>query len=72
VSTIWRAGRPASVAAVAIGVLILVLAVANVPLDLLSDQPGSVPADVLGVGVAGGGAALAALIAARRPRNPIG
>jgi hypothetical protein len=62
------------VAAVAIGVLILilVLAVANVPLDLLSDQPGSVPADVLGVGVAGGGAALAALIAARRPQNPIG
>jgi len=72
VSTILRAGRPASVAAVAIGVLILVLAVANVPLDILSDQPGSVPADVLGVGVAGSGAALAALIAARRPRNPIG
>jgi hypothetical protein len=72
VRTILRAGRPASVVAGATGVLIVVLAVANVPLDFLSDQPRSVPADVLGVAVAGGGAALAALIAARRPRNPIG
>jgi hypothetical protein len=72
VSRILRAGRAAPVVAVTLAVLILVLAVANVPLDLLSHQPGSVPADVLGVGVAGGGAAMAALIAARRPRNLIG
>ena len=67
-----RRVAPASAVALAVLVLTLVLAVANVPLDLLSHQPGSVPADVLGVGVAGGGGALAALIAARRPRNPIG
>jgi hypothetical protein len=73
-SKILRVRRvaPATAAAVGVLVLTLVLAVANVPLDVLSHQPGSVPADVLGVGVAGGGAALAALIAARRPRNPIG
>ena len=64
--------RVAPATAVALGMLILVLAVANVPLDLLSHQPGSVPADVIGVGLSGGGAALAALMAARRPRNPIG
>ena len=67
-----RRVAPASAIALVVLVLILVLAVANVPLDLLSRQPGSVPADVLGVGVAGGGGALAALLAARRPRNPIG
>ena len=71
---IVRVRRVAPATAVALGVLvlILVLAVANVPLDLLSDQPGSVPADVLGVGFAVGGGGLAALLAARRPRNPIG
>jgi hypothetical protein len=70
-TNVWSR-RAAPAVAVALGVLILVLAVANVPLDLLSHQPGSVPADVLGVGFAVGGGGLAALLAARRPRNPIG
>jgi hypothetical protein len=74
VSTTWRA-RTAAAAAVLLGVVALGLAVASVLLDRLTHQPGTggpaadaffttvgvVPATAVGV-----------LLAARRPRNPIG
>jgi hypothetical protein len=74
VSTIWRA-RTAAAAAVVLGVVALGLGAASVLLDHLTHQPGTggpaadaflttvgaVPATAVGV-----------LLAARRPRNPIG
>jgi len=74
VSTIWRA-RTAAAAAVVLGVVALGLGVASVVLDHITHQPGTggwaadaflttvgaVPATAVGV-----------LLAARRPRNPIG
>jgi len=74
VSTIWRA-RAATAAAVLLGVVALGLGAASVVLDHLTHQPGTggwaadaflttvgaVPATAVGV-----------LLAARRPRNPIG
>ena len=73
-STIWRA-RTAAAAAVVLGVVALGLGVASVVLDHITHQPGTggwaadaflttvgaVPATAVGV-----------LLAARRPRNPIG
>jgi hypothetical protein len=64
--------RVAPVTAVTIGVLTLGLAVVSVPLDYLSRRPGAVPGDVIGIGTVGAGVAVGALVAARRPRNPIG
>jgi hypothetical protein len=72
VSTILRSRRTAPVAAVALGVLTLGLAAANVPLDHLSHQPGSLLDDTAAIGLEAAGAAAGALLAARRPHNPIG
>jgi hypothetical protein len=72
VSAILRARWAAPVAAVALGVLTLVLGAANVPLDRLSHQPGGLPGDIVGTGLVAAGAAVGALLAARRPGNPIG
>ena len=71
-STILRSRRTAPVAAVALGVLTLGLAAANVPLDHLSHQPGSLLDDTAAIGLEAAGAAAGALLAARRPHNPIG
>ncbi len=75
VSTILRSGRVAPVAAVALGVLTLGASLANVPLEVLTHQtgPGGPVADWLTTaGVAVLGVAVGTLLAARRPRNPIG
>jgi hypothetical protein len=72
VSTILRSRRAAPVAAVAFGALTLGLGLANVPLDRLTHQPGAVLSEVAGLGLIGTGAAVGALLAARRPGNPIG
>ncbi len=71
VSTIFRSRRVAPVTAVTLGVLTLGLAVANVPLDHLAHQ-GNVIGEVIGIGLVGTGAAMGTVVAARRPRNPIG
>jgi hypothetical protein len=74
VSSIGPAGRAARVAAVAFGVLTLAVGLSSVPLDSMARQPGPhgalswvftvlVMTPAVGVGT---------LLAARRPRNPIG
>ena len=69
-STILRARRAAPVAAVALGVLALGLQVASVSLGLLAGQPVST-VTVRTIAVVPG-AVVATILAARRPRNPIG
>jgi hypothetical protein len=74
VSKRWRA-RAAPVAAVVLGVLVLGLAVASVVVDSLSHQsPAGGPAADAFITAAGvvPAAAIGTLLAARRPRNPIG
>jgi MFS family permease len=72
VSAVTRPGRVAPIAAVALGVLTIGLTVANVPLDRLAHQPGNALDYLAAVSLEGTGAAVGALLAARRPRNPIG
>jgi hypothetical protein len=74
VSTILRARQTGPVAAVALGVLTLGAGLATVPLDRLAHQPGSRgPVDWLfTVLVLVPGVVVGTLLAARRPRNPIG
>jgi signal transduction histidine kinase len=75
VSTIFRPERAAPIAAVALGLLTLAASLANVPLEALTHQtgPGGPVADWLTTApVAVSEAAVGALLAARRPRNPIG
>jgi hypothetical protein len=72
VGTISRSRRAAPVAAVALGALTLGLGLANVPLDQITHQPGALLTEVIDVALIGAGAAVGALLAARRPRNPIG
>ena len=68
-STIARAPR-ASLAAVALGALALGLGLASVPLGLLAGQPvDRVVVEAVGVVPT---AVVATVLAARRPRNPIG
>jgi hypothetical protein len=67
-----RSRRAAPIAAVALGVLTLGLGLANVPMDHITHQPGAWLTEVIGVALLGTGAAVGALLAARRPRNPIG
>jgi hypothetical protein len=74
VSTIWRA-RTAAAAAVVLGVVALGLAVATVLLDRVTHQPGTggPAADTFFTTVgAVPTTAVGMLLAARRPRNPIG
>ena len=71
-STILRSRRAAPVAAAALGALTLGLGLANVPLDHITHQPGALLSEVIGLALIGTGAAVGALLAARRPRNPIG
>jgi hypothetical protein len=75
VSTAWRSRRVVPVVAVAFGVLTLGLDLASVPLDSItgSPGPGGELADWLttAVGVVPA-VAVGTLLAARRPRNPIG
>jgi hypothetical protein len=74
VSTILRARQTAPVAAVALGVLTLGAGLATVPLDRLAHLPGSRgPVEWLfTVLVLVPGVVIGTLLAARRPRNPIG
>jgi len=73
VSTVLRARRAAPVAAVALGVLTLGAGLATVPLDRLAHQPGSGPVNwLLTVLVLVPGVMVGTVLAARRPRNPIG
>jgi hypothetical protein len=75
VGTVFRPERVAPTAAVALGLLTLVASLANVPLEVLTHQtgPGGPVADWLTTAaVAVPGAAVGTLLAARRPRNPIG
>lgn len=58
--------------AVALGALTVGLGLANVPMDRLTHQPGALPGEVTGVALLAAGAAVGTLLAARRPRNPIG
>ena len=72
-STISRARQTAPVAAVALGVLTLGAGLATLPLDRLAHQPGSGPVDWLfTVLVLVPGVVVGTVLAARRPRNPIG
>ena len=71
-STVVWPRRAAPAAALALGVLTLALGVSNVPLDRLSHQPGGLPGYLAALGLLGAGAAVGTLLAARRPRNPIG
>jgi hypothetical protein len=71
----WRLRRAAPVTAIALGVITLGIGMAEVPLDSLTHQAGTGGplADTLTTGVAVLPAtAVATLLAARRPRNPIG
>jgi hypothetical protein len=73
-STVWR-GRTAAAAAVLLGVVALGLGAASVVLDHLTHQPGTggwaADAFLTTVGVVPA-TAVGMLLAARRPRNPIG
>jgi hypothetical protein len=71
VSTIVRSRRAAPAAAVVLGALTFVLALANVPLDHLAPQV-DVTGEVISIGLVGAGAVVGTVVAARRPRNPIG
>jgi MFS family permease len=75
VSTVFRSQRLAPAAAVAFGVLTLGAGLSAVPLDSLIHQsgPGGPAADwLLTAAVLVPAAALGTLLAARRPRNPLG
>jgi hypothetical protein len=61
----------APAAAVVLGALTFVLALASVPLDHLAHQV-DVTGEVIGIGLVGAGAVVGTVVAARRPRNPIG
>jgi hypothetical protein len=70
-----RSGRVAPVAAVTLGLLTLAASLANVPLEVVTHQtgPGGPVVDWLTTAVvAVSGVAVGTLLAARRPRNPIG
>ena len=73
-STILRARQTAPVAAVALGVLTLGAGLATLPLDRLAHQPGSRGPFgwLFTVLVLTPGVMVGTLLAARRPRNPIG
>jgi hypothetical protein len=62
----------APITAVALGVLALGLGVANVALDLRTHQPGALLSDGTWLGFLLPGAVVGALLAARRPGNPLG
>ena len=62
----------APITAIALGVVTLGIGLAIVPVDLLIHQPGLLPGHVTGLAAFGVGAGVGALLAARRPRNPIG
>ena len=75
VNTLVRSPRAAPVAALALGLLTLAASLANVPLEVLTHQtgPGGPVADWLTTAAAAvSGVAVGTLLAARRPRNPIG
>jgi hypothetical protein len=72
VGTILRSRRVAPITAVALGVLALGLGLANVALDLRTHQPGALLSDGTWLGFLLPGAVVGALLAARRPRNPLG
>jgi MFS family permease len=74
VSSMFRSWRVAPVAAIALGVLALALGLANVPLDVLAHQPvpGGPAADWLVRAAIVPEVGVATVLAARRPRNPIG
>jgi hypothetical protein len=74
VSAILRTRRTAQAAAVAFGVLTLAAGLATLPLDLLAHQPGSRGPFgwLFTVLVLTPGVMVGTLLAARRPRNPIG
>ena len=67
-----RSSRLVPAAAITLGVATLGLATANIPLDRLAHQPGSLSGYAVAIGLEGAGAAVGALLAARRPANPIG
>ncbi len=67
-----RPGRAAPIAAVTPGALPLGLTVANLPLDRLAHQPRSVLGYVVSFCLEGAAVAAGTVLAARRPRNPIG
>jgi hypothetical protein len=73
---VTRSGRAALVAAVALGVVTLGLGLLHVPLDSLARQPGlpggATVAWLTIVVIVGTAVAVSALLAARRPGNPIG
>jgi hypothetical protein len=74
-SVTWQAPRATSVAAVALGVLTLAAGLASVPLDSLIRQAGpggSVAGLLFTAAVLVPAAGLGTLLAARRPRNPLG
>jgi hypothetical protein len=62
----------APTAAVALGVLTVGLAVANLPLDAAIHQPGSPLDDAVTIILIAAGSAMGTLLAVRLPRNPIG
>jgi hypothetical protein len=62
----------APITAVALGVLALGLGLANVALDLRTHQPGALLSDGTWLGFLLPGAVVGTLLAARRPRNPLG
>ncbi len=70
--TILRSRRAAPITAVALGVLALGLGLASVALDLRTHQPGALLSDGTWLGFLLPGAVVGALLAARRPRNPLG
>jgi hypothetical protein len=72
VSANSRSRRATPVVAVALGTVTFGLGLANVPLDQITHQPGALLTEVIDVALIGAGAAVGALLAARRPRNPIG
>jgi hypothetical protein len=71
-STIVKSRRLAPASAVVLGLLVVGMAVAGVPLDLRTHQQGALLADLTGLAFSVSGAVVGALLAARRPRNPIG
>jgi hypothetical protein len=72
VGTIFRSRRVGPITALALGVLALGLGLANMALDLRTHQPGALVSDGTWLGFLLPGAVVGALLAARRPRNPLG
>jgi MFS family permease len=74
-SKLVKSGRVAPIAAVTLGLLTLAASLANVPLEIVTHQtgPGGPVVDWLTTAaVAVSGVAVGTVLAARRPRNPIG